>query len=163
LLGTGVHVPFAPVRLWPDCAVPETDGSGDTVNAPGGGGGGGAAGPCTTAVWPDVTAVEPFLFVATTTIRKVDPASALVGVYDEALEPAETHESPEAPHRCHEIENEGVGPAQLPGSAVNCPPTTADPEIDGGVVDLGADLPGPAADETATGMPARQRKRNALR
>jgi hypothetical protein len=64
--------------------------------------------------------------------------------------------------RCHAIEKVGAGPDQVPGSADSCPPTTAEPEMDGRAVDFGADLPGPAADETATGMPARHKKRKAL-
>ena len=107
--------------------------------------------------------VEPFLFVATTTMRNVDPASPVTGVYDDAVEPADAHESPEALQRCQEIEKVGDGPAHEPGLADSCEPTAADPEIDGRVVAFGADLPGPPADETATGMPARHKKRNAVR
>jgi hypothetical protein len=73
-------VPFDPVKVCPDCAVPEIDGSGEIVNVPGGGGGGGAAGPGTTAVCGEVADVEPFLFVAKTTTRRVDPASPLAAV-----------------------------------------------------------------------------------
>jgi hypothetical protein len=160
LVGPGVHVPFDPVRVCPDCAVPEIEGSGETLNVPGGGG---AAGPGTTAVCAEVAEVEPFLFVAKTTMRNVDPGSRLATVYDDADTPSGAQAAPEASQRCHEIEKVGDGPAHAPGLADSCPSTTADPEIDGSVVAFGADLPGPAAEETATGMQARHRKRNALR
>jgi hypothetical protein len=94
--------------------VPETDGSGETVNVPGGGGGGGVAVPCTTAVCGEVADVEPFLFVATTTIRKVEPASPLPAVYDEADAPSGAQAPPEALHRCQEIEKDGEGPSHSP-------------------------------------------------
>jgi hypothetical protein len=57
------------------------------------------------------------LFVATTTIRNVEPASPVASVYDDALEPADAQESPDALQRCQEIEKLEDGPAHAPGSA----------------------------------------------
>jgi hypothetical protein len=159
LVGAGVHVPADAFRVWPVCAVPEIEGSGEIVKVDGGGVDGAA---CTTTVWPDVADVEPFLFVATTTIRKVEPASVPARLYDDAVTPRETHAPPEALQRCHEIENVAGGPAQLPAAADSCAPTTADPAIDGSAVFFGADCPGPAED-AATGSPARHRASSAVR
>jgi hypothetical protein len=97
--------------------VPEIEGSGEIANVPGGGGGGGDAAPGTTAVCADVAEVEPFLFVATTATRKVEPASPAAGVSDEALTPAGTHAPPEASQRCQAIEYVAAGPPHPPGLA----------------------------------------------
>jgi hypothetical protein len=94
--------------------VPEIEGSGETLKDPGGGG---AAGPGTTAVCSEVAEVDPFLFVAKTTIRKVDPASRLPTSYDDADTPSDAHEAPEALQRCHAIEKAAAGPDHAPGLA----------------------------------------------
>lgn len=141
--------------------VPEIDGSGEIVNADGDGG---AAAPlCTTAVCADVAAVDPFLLVATTTTRRVVPASPDAAVYVEAFAPREAQAPPEASQRCHENEKVGEGPAHAPGLAESWAPTDADPVIAGGVVFFGTALPGAAAEDAATGRPARPKKSSAVR
>lgn len=161
MVGVGVQVPLEAVRACPVWAVPVIEGSGEIVKVDGGGGD--AVSVCTTAVWADVAYVDPFLLVATTTTRIVAPASPDATVYVAALAPSGAQAPPEASQRCHENESVDGGPAQAPASAESWEPTTADPEIDGGVVFFGADFPGPAAEEAATGSPARPRQSSAVR
>ena len=59
-----------------------------------------APGP-TVAVGLDVATEDPFLFVAVTVIRNVEPTSPEVGAYDAEPLPTAEHELPDASQRCH--------------------------------------------------------------
>jgi hypothetical protein len=64
-------------------------------------GGGPEAPELTTEVGLDVATEEPFLFVAVTLIRNVEPASPEVRPYDAEPLPTAEQELPDASQRCH--------------------------------------------------------------
>jgi hypothetical protein len=96
-------------------------------------------GPVTTAVGLDVATDEPFLFVAVTVTRIVEPTSPDASAYDAAPLPTAEHELPDESQRCHWKVYVGVGPAHVPTDAVSVCPTAADPEIEGRFVLPGED------------------------
>jgi len=71
----------------------------------------------TTAVGFDVATADPFLFVAVTVTRIVEPTSPDVSPYDADPLPTAEHELPEVSQRCHWKVYVPVGPAQTPAEA----------------------------------------------
>jgi hypothetical protein len=77
-----------------------------------------APGP-TVAVGLDVATAEPFLFVAVTVIRSVEPTSPDVSAYEADPLPTAEHELPDVSQRCHWRLYVAVGPAHVPTDALS--------------------------------------------
>jgi len=108
----------------------------------------------TTPVASEVAIAEPFLFVAVTATRSVDPASPVEGVYASDAPPIAEHADPPASHFSQRYAYVGLGPLHVPAAALRLCPTEGVPLIDGTFVFSGADCPGAlfAAAPTAPGM-----------
>ena len=124
-----LHVPRAPLRDWPDCAVPEIDGS--TVTA--------AASPLTVAVAVAVATAVNAPEVAVTSTRNVAPTSARWSASVVLVAPATaTHETPPLSHFSQRRAKLETVPFQVPSVAVRVDPSCAVPLTVGRVAFVGA-------------------------
>jgi hypothetical protein len=100
----------------------------------------------TTDVGLEVDTAVPFLLLAVTTTRSVQPTSELGTRYVCAdADPIGEHEAPLLRHRAHWKSYFAEGPSHCPVSALNVFPTSGSPEIAGAPVLRGAAWPGDEA------------------
>jgi hypothetical protein len=146
-LGLFDHVPVVALSVLPAAVVPEIVGRAVLAGGAGGGGGGGgggdeAGGGATTPVGAEVDDVEPFLFVATTVNRIVEPTSAAVSTYVVVVTDSAAQVAPVESQRLQRPEYEIVGPLHVPSEPVRVLPCTGVPLIVGAVRLAGGLWPG---------------------